>query len=978
MKFEAKWIWKKQKDRLPYNQTVVAKKRFKLGAFDSGMLRITADSYYRLYVNGTWIADGPCRSWTEHFRYDELDVTSALQEGDNEIEIVASFFGVGVLTRQVKEPGLLAQLDAIRDGVGSATVATDGTWEVAETKAWVSNTPKISLNMEAYEHYDARLADDLRFAPAQELYDADAGPWQDLQARDVALMTKTPFSLQAFRAASVVTAPGLRVCLPVARLGHPNIIEANARTSLFGGMATVMTLEKATCVEIDSQSHRGRRGFRVAVDGREEPSGRYQLGPGPHLVLALTDGGPDHHGKERMLRIVQPPAAEFALGNPLDTSHENPWCYIPFDHLRYAKDDLTDFISGHHENDPEIKQAIHTYRTEVDRLLSSLADVEAFRAELASRARCMPTDAMLCRDTHWRFPERQVVHADQPRVDAPEALIADDASCTTIHPSPHGDVELCYDLGEQNCGYYHFELTAEAGVEIDIAGIEHIFPDGRLHHTDYYKNSMRYVTCEGRNTFTSLKRRSGRYLFLTLRGFRKPVRIRHFSLIESTYPVAPIGSFSCSDERLDRIWEISTRTLKLCMEDTFTDCPLYEQTFWVGDARNEALFAFPVFGAADIAKRGIRLAAQMPDASPLVACQCPNDWFVHLPAWSFLWGISVWDYYWYSGDAAFVEQIFPAVIENIRGGEGLLNEDDLFSGPFWNMFDWSGADQDQDTVVHNTMFVVGAIDAALKCADVIGNQHHDTWLCELRKRLVDAVNRLWDDEKQAYPDSIHDDGSISESTCQHTSFLSILYNIVEEKNYAAALKNVLTPPPGMVDIGSPFAFLYLYETLEQVGRDDAILDSIYADYVPMIERGETTVTERLGEHQRSRCHAWSSSPCYFLNRIILGIRQTAAGGKAFDISPMVTNGITHAEGAVATPFGALLVKWEVVDGRLRVRIAAPAGVKASFRPNDTHAGLTPDVEITQRSLARSSCAAVQATARPHSELKKHLGLKEVK
>lgn len=952
MKFSAKWIWKQQKPRVPYNQTVVARKRFKLVAFDRGILRITADSYYRLYVNGIWIADGPCRSWTEHFRYDELDVTFALRSGENEIEIISTFFGVGVLTRQVKEAGLLAQLDVTQGSKRAATVVTDGSWEVAEAKAWTQSTPKISLNMEAHEQYDARREKSLRFSPAQELCEAHAGPWKNLQPRDVALMTKEPFAFKSFLGAKLVKAEGLQFCLPVTRLTHPGVIEANAKTSMFCGMATMLVLEKKTTVEIQTEGFRAAvgTGFRVSVNGKSNASGRYVLGAGKHLLLAFTDGLPDHHGKEKVLRILKP--LDVALENPLKADHKNPWCFIPFDEFRFAKDDLDYFLPQDHDRDPEIKTCREGYHAEIARLLKCVADLESFQKELGKRAKCLPADKMFCNDVHWKFPRRTVVGSADKLVEAPDALLFDHQAFTTVHPSPKGDVELCYDLGEQNCGYYNFELIAEEGGSIDIAGIEHIEPDGELDHTGYYKNSLHYVTKAGANRFTSLKRRSGRFVFVTLRGFKKPVKIRHVNLIESTYPVNPIGSFCCSDETLNNIWEISNRTLKLCMEDAFTDCPLYEQTLWVGDARNEALFAYPVFGATDIGKRCIRLAAQMPDSSPLVACQCPNDWVVHLPAWSFLWGISVWDYYWYSGDAAFVEEIFPAVIENIRGGESLLSKERLFSGPFWNMFDWSGADQDQDTVLHNTMFLVGAIDAALKCARAIGDKQHGSWLRGLRKRLVYAVNALWDDKKKAYPDSIRNDGTISPSICTHTSFLSILYDIVEEKNYDAALKNVLAPPKGMVGIGSPFAFLYLYETLEKVGCDQDILDSIYQYYIPMVERGETTVTERLGidNDHRSRAHAWSSSPSYFLPRIVLGIKQTAAGGKAFEVSPLLSD-LSWAEGSIATPHGAVQVKWEIIGRQLKVAITAPSGVKVKFKANESHRGLNA---VVAASAAQSS------------------------
>jgi len=330
---------------------------------------------------------------------------------------------------------------------------------------------------------------------------------------------------------------------------------------------------------------------------------------------------------------------------------------------------------------------------------------------------------------------------------------------------------LVYDLGEQAIGYYDFELIAPAGVVVDIYSVEYINPNGQIQHTVGNRNGLRYITRKGLNRFVSMKRRSGRYLFVTLRNQASDdqlpgdVIIRRLRLIESTYPVNMAGSFRCSDERLTRIWEIAARTLKLCMEDTFTDCPLYEQTLWVGDARNESVFAYPVFGATDIARRCARLAAQSLERYPIVGSQVPTTWDTLLPAWSFLWGISIWDYYTFTGDSAFLDEMWPAVISNIEGAAGLLDaESGLFRGAFWNMFDWSGIDDVHEIVLHNSLLLVGALDAAMKCALVLGDDDRHTWLADLRARLTTSINQLWDVERQAYPDSIHEDGSLTRRT----------------------------------------------------------------------------------------------------------------------------------------------------------------------------------------------------------------------
>ena len=96
-------------------------------------------------------------------------------------------------------------------------------------------------------------------------------------------------------------------------------------------------------------------------------------------------------------------------------------------------------------------------------------------------------------------------------------------------------------------------------------------------------------------------------------------------MLEATYPdTGDGGSFECSDERLNRIYAISRRTLLLCMEDVFTDCPLYEQTLWIGDARNEALFSYGSFWCPDLVQRCCRLGAQSLETLPLVGSQVPS------------------------------------------------------------------------------------------------------------------------------------------------------------------------------------------------------------------------------------------------------------------------------------------------------------------------------------------------------------------
>lgn len=933
----ARWIWKSQPSYNPYQQTIFARRAFRVGAVERGVLRISADGQYRLAMNGEWVSDGPCRSWPEHFQYDQLDLTPYLVEGENELLVIARHWSAGTFHSVPRQAGLLAQLDLwLADG-STRRIASGRSWQVAEALAWQPDAPKVSIQMEPQELYDARLEDALLFEPAAVLYPAGRGPWQDLHPRDVALLTRKPLPPRSFLGANLVRRNRDIVwCVPTARLANPGLIEANRSVSNAGGMCAWLGLDRPAELRFVTDA------FQLAVDGVAEPSGRYALAAGEHFVLALSSPlfG---HDKDRSLRLLDPPDG-LRLSNPLDPGAANPWCWIDLPAFSYHESDLVwPSISG---LDGARERLEANYEREVSRLLAEVSGAASFAEQLAPLARALPAEEMFQRDPHWAFISRQPLGDARPWVENPAGSMQDNLELTTIHPAPEGDIELVYDLGEQSVGYYDLDLLAGEGVEVDLFSVEHITTRGEIQHTWGNRNGMRYITRAGANRFTSLKRRAGRYLYVTLRNLRQPLHIRKLQLVESTYPVDQQGWFDCSDSRLSRIWEISARTLKLCMEDTFTDCPLYEQTLWVGDARNEAVFAFDVFGAHDLARRCLRLTAQSLERYPIAGCQVPSSWDTLLPAWSFLWGIAVWDYYQASADLGFLAELWPAVLRNLQGASGLLDERGLFSGPFWNMFDWSGSDDGHNTVLHNSLLLVGAIGAALKCAGVLGETAHVGWLEEFRERLAAAANRLWDAQRAVYPDSVRNDGTLSPSASLHGLFLALLYDVLPPSEAPAALEKLLHPPADLVQVGSPFAMMYYYETLEKYDQQQAIMSSIYANYLPMLEAGATTVWEVFPTSRdrpadfptRSHCHAWSSAPLHFLPRILLGVRPLEAGRTLVEVSPR-PSGLSWARGALATPLGPVEVSWRREGDRLTLQARAPQGVTLRFQPNAELEGL---------------------------------------
>ncbi|HOF87785.1 MAG TPA: alpha-L-rhamnosidase N-terminal domain-containing protein, partial [Armatimonadota bacterium] len=895
-----------------------------------------ADAVYRLFINGHWVEDGPCRSWPGHFQYDVLDVTALLHPGENEIVVVARHFGMSTFHRVPREAGLLAQLDVVAADGTPLCIATDARWQAARGAAHVADTARISIQMDQAEWYDARLAAAMDWAPAKAYYPATGGPWQDLHPRDVRFLTREPiFPVRVYETA-VVTAPARHFTFDLKRICFPEDRTANG-CAFAVVLATVLESETAREIPVHG-------GTALYCNGARVDDGALRLRAGENLLAMVVNSV----GHLYDTTLIFPQWDGLTARNPLRPDDENPWLVIDPPGER----DAVSAIAGY-PGRPAVSDAIAATMT----ALAQQPDAAALCAAAGPLCRVIPRAVMLPKDAYPDFRHRRVVRPADDLLTDPAALLADNREWTTISPAPEGDVELCLDLGKEVVGYLTFELTAPAGTVVDAHLIE--YREGaRLQHTGH-RNGFRYICRAGVNRFVSMRRRAGRYLFLTLRGMTGPVRIRTVSLLQATYPVEHRGAFRCADSAFTRIWEISAYTLRLCMEDTFTDCPLYEQTLWVGDARNEALYNAICYGADDLTLRCLRLTAQSLDHLPITGCQVPSGWDILLPAWSFLWGIGVWEHYFAGGDRAALEELYPAVLRNLRGAESFCTDRGLFSLPAWNLFDWAPIDQDHCTVLHNSLFLLGALQAAQQCCDALGAAD-GPWLTAFHERLRAAVLARWDAERGSYPDAIHEDGTVSARTSQHTSALALLYDALPAGAEAAALRNLLDPPAEMTRIGSPFALQYVLEALEKAGRDADAVRFVRELWQGMLDADATTCWEGFPQPDssfptRSHCHAWSSAPVYVFTRTILGMRPAAPGAAEVVVSPRPC-GLAHAEGASASPLGDLRVAWRVEGETLAITVEMPAGVNWRVEPNADWAAFSA-VTVNGAAVARAIAGA---------------------
>lgn len=130
------------------------RKRFRLeSAVGRASVRITADDYYKLTVNGHFVGQGPAQGYPSCYYWNEFELTGLLREGEN--TICADVYYQGLISRAYQSGdgriGMIAEVY----GDGRCLVATDAGWESAFDKGY-RPTHINGANTMFSEDYDSR------------------------------------------------------------------------------------------------------------------------------------------------------------------------------------------------------------------------------------------------------------------------------------------------------------------------------------------------------------------------------------------------------------------------------------------------------------------------------------------------------------------------------------------------------------------------------------------------------------------------------------------------------------------------------------------------------------------------------------------------------------------------------------------------------------------------------------------------------
>lgn len=480
------------------------------------------------------------------------------------------------------------------------------------------------------------------------------------------------------------------------------------------------------------------------------------------------------------------------------------------------------------------------------------------------------------------------------------------AALASSHPAPvtlNGAADMalqadggdgCYliaDVGAETAGLLALELTVPCDCEVVVGWGEHLVdgkcetsPAGRVRAQIHNRNFAASVRLrKGFNRFVCPFLRLGaRYLEAHI--YAPEASVTRVTLLPTVYPLDQITRFRCDDETYNRIYDISLRTLRLCMHEHYEDCAWREQSLYAMDSRNQMLCGYYAFGETRFALASLVLMADSLRKDGLLELCSPAYVSVDIPAFSAIFLTQAAEYLDYSGDLEGTARIFPAMctvadtfLRRIDPANGLLTRFD--PEHYWNFYEWQdGLDGDKHSLLPGTTydaplnaFVSMGFRSLARVAAALGDDALAAKMRTAHESLNAAMDRTFFDETQGAYASYLTDGGERVHFCELTNALALFCGAATGAHGDRAAARLLAGDLIPVSLSHS---IFKYDVLLARGEYRAVFDEVRRKWSAMLDAGATSFWETEDgaaafDDAGSLCHGWSAAPAYLLLRYAL-------------------------------------------------------------------------------------------------------------
>ncbi len=491
-----------------------------------------------------------------------------------------------------------------------------------------------------------------------------------------------------------------------------------------------------------------------------------------------------------------------------------------------------------------------------------------------------------------------------------------------------------YDAGELTCGYVRMQARGTGKITVTYG---ECFVDGNAaqfvkgDRTDTSLTLLGHddtFMVDGELRFESFWFRTFRFAKIVCEGSAEVVA---FDYAETGYPVEIADDYDFGSEKENALWEISARTLKRCMLETYVDCPYYEQLQYCQDTYSQTLYTYMVSPDTRLAKRAIDDFAATWRPGFITEARAPSCKRQYIPGFALFFIYMVNMYEARTEDTAGIRTYLPIVdgilsfFDGARAShrEGLVPASDM-----WDFVDWADvwrADEGTPVICRGegisiySMMYAHALRCAARLQRAVGRGAVAEEYLLRADEVLDAVRAsCYDTASGLYANS-----EKKEKFSQHAQIWAVLTGLEKGEAARELLRRSMT-----LEAQAGYAFAYLwFRALEKAECYEELGGEMKERFLGLIDMHCSTIPETPYDYTRSECHAWGAVALYEFTTMTLGVKLVDNSPRILKIAPR-PQGTDHAHGGVWTKWGQVNVAWESLGDTFALRIDTPQDVAA--------------------------------------------------
>jgi hypothetical protein len=473
-----------------------------------------------------------------------------------------------------------------------------------------------------------------------------------------------------------------------------------------------------------------------------------------------------------------------------------------------------------------------------------------------------------------------------------------------------------YDFGKDITAFPRFIANAnKPGLTLNIGTAETLGKDSIPLMTDNVNYIDSYFTKKGLQSWQPITWRAFRYIAVKK---DKGIEIKDISAKFRSFPVKNRGRFSCSDERLNDIWEIGRWSMQICAQDTWMDTPWREQTQYIGgDSRYMVRYSAYSFDTNikllhDYSILSGAFSQRFSDGGAIRG-RHPTDYRLgintstYIPDYQLEWILMLKEHFTYYKDHELIRQVYPnlkLLLKNFENYES-CERNLLGKVPGWIVLDHPDTfkmDVSGENTAMNCLYFGALNSAAWLAENIIDDLDQAELWQEKAEKIKKSVQKyFWLDKEKVFKDGLE-----SSRITQQTQVYALKYGLVDV-NYKPSLVKFIKAQGKSCE--QSFSYWLLYSMFSE-NEGQWALDYIRNYWGEQMNRKDFNGAwfenwiPKLG---RSKSHAWCAGPTALLPEKVLGIEPILAGWKKFRIKPNLYD-LEWCEGIVPSSAGDIDVK----------------------------------------------------------------------